>query len=285
MQPVIALIRPAHWIKNLFVVAPLIFSVSFMDTDALMKVGLAFAAFSLAASGVYCVNDLADMEKDAKHPLKKKRPLPSGAVTPLSASLLSSLLFIGAFALVPRAALPPLAIYVGMNFLYSGALKHVALLDVMLIAIGFILRVITGAMAIDVVFSRWIFLTTLFLALFLALAKRRAESAALANDAADQRPSLSGYSVRFLDRLLLVCLSLTSITYALYLNDPDTVMRFGSEHLMFTLPFVLYGMFRYFYLVTEKKEGEDPILVLLKDRPIQLTVLSWGLLVLALLAA
>ncbi len=272
-------LRPQQWAKNFFVLAPLVFAQRLTDLWSLERALMAFAAFCLAASAVYLLNDLHDREEDRRHPVKSRRPLASGALKAPVAWCAAAALIAGAAAL----ALPLgsgfttfLAAYVMLNVLYSLGLKTVVILDVLCISLGFVLRILAGAAAIDVKVSSWLLLCTTFLSLFLAFSKRRHEIQLLAEGAAHQRKVLSQYSAAFLDQMINVVTASAVVCYALYAVSPETVERFHTEHLVYTVPFVLFGIFRYLYLVYQRTDAKNPTEALLFDGPFLVNLLLWG---------
>jgi 4-hydroxybenzoate polyprenyltransferase len=278
-------LRPAQWVKNAFVLAPLVFAHRLEDRALLEAAALAFAAFCAASSAVYLVNDVADRERDRLHPVKRSRPIASGAL-PAAAALGAALALAGAAAAVALRLGAPfgvcLAGYLALNLLYTVAAKHIVILDVMSIAAGFVLRVLAGAAAIDVAVSRWLLLCTTFVALFLAFAKRRHELLLMADQAATQRRVLSQYSPVFLDQMINVTTASTVLCYALYTTAPETASRLGTPHLVATVPFVLYGIFRFLYLLYQKPGPRNPTEAILVDLPFLLNLALWGVLVVAL---
>jgi 4-hydroxybenzoate polyprenyltransferase len=254
-------LRPSQWTKNLFVFFGLLFGQRLLDPRAIWQSCCAFAIFCVLSGVVYLVNDVADREADRQHPLKRFRPIASGDV---------------AFAAVA-------ATYVGLLALYSGPLKHVVIIDVLTIAIGFVLRAAGGAVAIDVPISHWLLILTILLALFLALAKRRHELVLLADGATSHRPILGEYSPYLLDQMIAVVTASTVISYVMYTVSPETVQKFNTDYLGLTLPFPLYGIFRYLYLVHQKEGGGSPSDMLLNDRPLLLCVALWGLTIAAII--
>lgn len=271
--------RPYQWVKNLLVFAPLVFSKRLFDTELSLQSLIAFAAFSLVASSIYLFNDLFDLERDREHPKKRERAIASGRVPPGMARaafvvLAASGIALGVFS-EPRFY-APLVIYFGLNLAYSMRLKHVAILDTMCIAFGFVLRVITGGLAIEVKVSGWLILCTFFVALMLAFCKRRHEIALLGDDSSAHRRALDDYSLHFLDQLIAPLGALTVTTYALYTVAPQTIEKFGTDKLIWTVPFVVYGVFRYLWLVHMRSEGGNPTKLLLRDLPMIVNVLAWG---------
>lgn len=279
MPAIIRLIRPLQWLKNGFVFAPLIFAKHLFDTDYTLKAFLAFVAFSLTSSTIYVVNDIFDREADALHPVKKNRPIASGEISVLMAiaialSLLSAAFIVTQF--LPIEFLYIILIYVFIQLFYSYSLKHVVILDLFIIATGFMLRMIGGAYAIQVVISHWIVITTLFVSLFLAASKRRAELVMIQKQQIQtRRRVLQEYSVQFLDAMLIVTTTGMAISYSLYTMAEKTIAIFHSEYLIFTTVFVLFGIFRYLFLVMIKNEGENPTAILAKDAPTAINIFLW----------
>ena len=288
-RPVAALIRslrPRQWTKNLIVFFGLIFGEQLRNPEAVVRATLAFAIFCALSGVVYLINDIRDREADRMHPVKSRRPIASGAVgveaAGLTALLIGAAAIAGAFVLTPAFGVVAVA-YVSLLTLYSVWLKHIVILDVITLAAGFVLRAYAGAVAINVQFSHWLLLLTLLSALFLALSKRRAELITLAEDAKGHRRSLAEYSPYLLDQMIGVVTACTLLAYAFYTIDDETVLKFGTDALLWTVPFPLYGIFRYLYLVHQREGGGDPSETLLTDRPIQLCVALWGLAVIWIL--
>ncbi|HKQ57189.1 MAG TPA: decaprenyl-phosphate phosphoribosyltransferase, partial [Candidatus Eisenbacteria bacterium] len=270
-------LRPRQWTKNLLVFVGVLFSQHLNDPALLLRAAIGFLAFSLLAGCVYMLNDLKDLEHDRRHPKKSKRPLASGRITPAAVWTAVIPLLAVVAALSWWLGPPFMAIaglYVAFNLSYTFWLKQVVLVDVFLIAIGFVLRAIAGVQLLrpvspDTVLSPWLLVCTFFGALFLALAKRRREIANAGEGAARQRAVLEHYSPELLDGLLLVSAAASLMGYALYTIWPATVAKFQTEALLYTVPFVAYGIFRYLYLVRATEATEDPSQVLLTDRPLQ----------------
>jgi 4-hydroxybenzoate polyprenyltransferase len=229
---------------------------------------------------VYLINDVADRDADRRHPLKKHRPIASGAVSIqaalVTAAVIALLALASAFLLRMQLGLIATA-YLTLLAFYSGPLKHVVIIDVLTIAIGFVLRAAAGAVVIDVPISNWLLFVTILGALFLALSKRRHELVLLADDATSHRPILQEYSPYLLDQMISVVTASTLVAYAFYTINPETVEKFHTNHLSFTLPFLLYGIFRYLYLVHQKEGGGSPAETLLNDRPLLTCVALWAL--------
>lgn len=270
--------RPRQWTKNLLLLAPLLFARAVFVPGAATAAALAVLCFCLLAGGVYVLNDWIDREQDRLHPDKCKRPIAAGLIgAPAAMGLLvfgwgaaaALALQLGTnFALIAGA-------YVALQLGYSFFLKRIVILDVILIALGFVLRVAAGAAAIQVPVSNWLYLCTLLLAVFLGLAKRRHEVVSLEGDAGAHRANLTEYSVPMLDQMISIVAASTILAYALYTVSVDTVSHVGSDGLKFTIPLVMYGIFRYLYLIHRKSLGGSPEKVLLSDAPIILTVVAY----------
>jgi 4-hydroxybenzoate polyprenyltransferase len=284
-------LRPSQWTKNLIVFAALLFgqrgnAPAFLDPQAIALSLAAFAIFCALSGVVYLINDVADREKDRLHPLKRHRPIASGAVSPSLAMAMAAVLSVaalaGSFFVRPAFAMVGV-VYVALQALYSGPLKHVVIIDVLTIAIGFVLRAVAGAVAIDVPISHWLLILTILLALFLALSKRRHELVLLADGATSHRPILEEYSPYLLDQMIAVVTASTLISYVIYTVSPDTVQKFHTDYLGLTLVFPLYGIFRYLYLVHHKEGGGSPSDMLLNDRPLLACVALWAVAVAAII--
>jgi 4-hydroxybenzoate polyprenyltransferase len=266
---------------------PLIFSRHLFDVPYLLEALAGFIAFSLISSCVYIINDIFDRETDRAHPEKKNRPLAAGTVSMSGAMVLAVLLFAFAF-LVAVPASKELALIVGfyfiLQFFYSYRLKHIVILDIFIVAAGFMMRVVAGAEVIGVTISNWIVLCTMFLSLFLAVAKRRGESVLAEKEGRDvKRKVLAEYDIRLIDQMMMITSTGMAISYALYTVAERTVKVFGTEYLIFTTVFVLFGIFRYFFLVFRKNVGENPVMVLLTDRPTFVNMTLWLLSCIALI--
>ncbi len=270
--------RPLHWIKNLFLFAALVFSGHLFISQDVLRIVLGFFCFSFAASGVYIFNDVSDVERDRLHPVKSARPLPSGTLSAPTAVVASILLGVvslaGAFFL-ERGFGVVLLTYVLINIAYSLGLKNVVILDVMTIAAGFVLRVLGGAVIIRVPTSEWLIICTVLLSLFLGFSKRRHELTILERAADEHRSVLQHYSPYFLDQMIGIVTASTVMSYVLYTISDDTVHKFGTKNLIYTVPFVLYGIFRYLYLVHKMEKGGDPTKLAISDRPLLFNVILW----------
>jgi len=267
--------RPKQWTKNSFVFAGLIFSKSFFNFELTIKSVYAFLLFSLVSGSVYLINDVIDRKKDMLHPRKCRRPVASGKLKPvealLSAGIVLAVSLVIAFTLDFKLFLV-LAGYALMVSLYSIILKNVIILDVIIIAMGFVLRTIGGAVVIDVEISPWLIECTTLLALFLALNKRKSELLVMSGDASKHRKILNQYTTELIDQMLGVVTSTTVITYSLY-----TFNAGKTYYMMFTIPFVLYGIFRYQYLAATTDLGGSPELALLKDKPLMIDIILWAI--------
>ena len=273
-------VRPWEWIKNALLFAALFYSKNLLNPELLAKVLLAFGLFCQVTGGVYLINDIWDRDEDKKHPHKRTRPIASGALpvglaAPAAVFLLIAALT-GAFLLRLPFGLVT-AGYVVLSIAYSKWLKHVVILDVFSIAAGFILRVVAGAVVIDVAMSHWLLICTMLLALFLGFSKRRYELVALGKEAPLHRRVLAEYNPLFLDMMIGIVTSATVLAYSLYTISNETIQRFNTDKLFLTVPFVLYGIFRYLYLMYHKNHGGNPSKTLLTDGPLLANVILWAL--------
>jgi 4-hydroxybenzoate polyprenyltransferase len=272
--------RPTQWVKNLIIFAVLIFSLNLFDIALLLQTTLAFVLFCILSGSVYIINDYADLENDRMHPTKCKRPLPSGVVSPgfalRTALFLSAVGLGGSFLLGVGFGLIALAYYL-LVISYTFYLKHVVIVDVFAIALGFVIRAMAGGIVIHRDISAWFLICVLFLSLFLALAKRRHELLLLDNEASKHRKSLAEYSPYFLDQMIAVVTTSTVISYAMFTVSTESLefQRFGTHNLIYTVPFVLYGIFRYLYLAYHKEQGGSPTKVLLTDKALMLDIFLW----------
>lgn len=271
-------VRPTQWTKNLFVFAALIFAQKIFDGPLLLRACAAFVLFCLLSGSIYLVNDIMDYEEDRVHPKKSRRPIAAGRIGRGTAAVVAVVLaaasLAGAFFLSPGFFVVG-AIYFVLQISYSIKLKHVVILDVFIVASGFVLRVVAGGLVIHVQLSSWLLICTTLLALFIAMNKRRHELVLLEEAASTHRPILKEYSAYLLDQMISVVTASTVIAYCLYTVSEDTVKKFGTSHLIYTTPFVLYGIFRYLYLVHKKGLGGSPEELILKDKPLALAVLLW----------
>ena len=285
LSALVVSLRPRQWVKNLFVFGGLVFSQRLFTASVWPALG-AFAIFCALSGAIYLFNDVADRDKDRLHPSKRERPIASGLLAiPVALGSAIVLIVVGlaaAAALSPRFAVVALA-YVGLLSLYSAALKHVVIVDVLTVAIGFVLRAVGGALAIGVDISGWLLICTILIALFLALGKRRHEYLTLDGEAARHRPILAEYSAGLLDQMIAVVTASTVTAYALYTMSPETVAKFHTQLLPATLPFVLYGIFRYLYLLYRRQLGGNPSELFLNDRALLLNTVGWILSVLLII--
>lgn len=270
--------RPQQWIKNFFIFAPLVFSRNMFNLPLVLRTVAAFAAFCLLSSAQYFINDLKDIEEDRRHPLKSKRPLASGQLKKTPALIAAAILAAAAVSMaagINRSFLLISLTYLFLQLAYSFWLKNVVILDIFVVAAGFLIRVVAGGFAIRVSISSWLLICTILLALFLAMGKRRHELVILEKDAVNHRPILKEYNVYLLDQMISVVTASTLIAYCLYTISEETVRKFGTSALIYTVPFVLYGIFRYLYLIHQRIEGGTPEALIIKDRPLLLDIFLW----------
>ena len=272
-------LRPEQWTKNLLLFAGLLFGGRLLELGAVITAMVGFAIFSALSGATYLLNDIWDREADRRHPLKQTRPIASGQLDIRTGVYSAAILIAGAIG--AAWLLSPLlagiaAAYAGLLFFYSTTLKHVVIVDVLAIAGGFVLRAVAGAIAVEVPIGSWLLVCTTLLALFLALSKRRHELVLLGEDASRHRPSLQHYSPYLLDQMIAVATASTLIAYTVFATSADTAQRLGTTRLAYTVPFVLYGIFRYLYLVHQRLGGGSPAEMLLTDRPLLLCVALWA---------
>jgi 4-hydroxybenzoate polyprenyltransferase len=281
-----ASLRPEQWTKNLIVFAGLLFGGRLMDVEQILLATATFAIFCALSGSVYLFNDVADREADRAHPLKSSRPVATGALSVRTAVIAGG--FLGAAAIqsavLIRPALAAVAgTYLILLLMYSALLKHVVIVDVLTIAAGFVLRAVAGAVAVSVPISQWLLVCTTLLALFLALSKRRHELILLAEGATEHRRILTEYSPYLLDQMVAVVTASTLVAYAIYSTSAETAERLHTDRLGLTIPFVLYGIFRYLYLVHQKRGGGSPSTLLLTDRPLLACIALWVVSVMVIL--
>ena len=270
--PLLRSLRPAQWSKNVFVLAPAAFAGGLTAPGTVTAAAVALVAFSAAASAVYLFNDLRDREQDRRHPTKRRRPVASGALGAAPAALASAALAaasLGAAWTLNGRTLLLVAAYLVVNLCYCLWLKRIVIVDVMVLSSGYVIRVLAGAAAVGVAVSAWLVLCTVFLALFLGFSKRRHELVLLVGEAGEQRSVLNHYSRTFLDQMMNVVTASTLLSYALYTTADETVARFGAYSLVWTVPFVLFGIFRYLYLIHQaaNPKQRNPTELLLFDPP------------------
>ncbi len=275
----IASVRPEQWTKNLLLFAGLMFGGRLLDASSALKAAEAFVIFCALSSVVYLYNDIADRDADRSHPLKRTRPIASGALAVRDAALVAAVLGVGALGFAVRIS-PAFGALAGgdlaLLFLYSAALKHIVIIDVLTIAAGFVVRAVAGAVAVAVPIGPWLPVCTTLLALFLVLSKRRHELVLLGEGATDHRPILQEYSPYLLDQMIAVVTASTVIAYSIFATSAETAERLGTRRLGLTIPFVLYGIFRYLYLVHQKRGGGSPTTTLVTDGPLLACVALWA---------
>ena len=275
----IELIRPKQWIKNLFVFAPLLFAGEMLHFQSFYKSLVAFVSFCGVSSLVYIINDITDIDADRVHKEKRFRPLASGEISLRKAQIFFVIILVITAFITSRLNLyfaATVAAYFVINLFYSLKIKNIVILDVFFISMGFMLRVVGGAAAIWVPLSSWMILTTIFISLFLAISKRRAELSQIeVENIAKQRKVLSDYDIVFADQMNTVAATGTIICYALYTVSEKAITTFHTEYLIYTTPFVIFGIFRYLYLIHKKNLGESPSQIVIKDLPIIITTLLW----------
>lgn len=283
---IIETFRPKQWIKNLLIFAGLVFSQNLFNLEKFLHSFFAFCIFCIVSGVIYTINDIADMPYDRLNPLKSKRPIASGKISvsyaklvvaialPLSL-ILSYMLDYKFFWIV--------TVYISLQILYTFYTKNIPILDVISISFGSVLRVVGGTVVIDVSISHWLFICTILLALVLALSKRRYELVFSDNSLRPYRKVLEDYNLQLLDQMIAITTSAVLITYSLYTMSYETVERFGSDNLVFTVPFVLYGIFRYLYLVYKKGLGESPEGIFLLDKPLMIDITLWIIMVLVII--
>ena len=276
----LSILRPYQWVKNLLVFSGLIFSTSLFKTDVIGVSLAAFGIFCMASSGIYILNDLRDIKADKMHPVKMNRAIASGKVSKVSALIILILLLISATIfsyLLDKNFFLIIVLYIVMNTAYSFGLKKVVILDAFIVASGFLLRAFAGCIVIHVEVTPWLFICTLSLALLVSFGKRRNELNILKVDAKDHRETLQFYNVQLLDIILTICSATAIGTYSLYTMAEETVTRFGSQRLIMTTPFVMYGVFRYLYLIYTQNKGGDPTKLLVKDTATIINGILWML--------
>jgi 4-hydroxybenzoate polyprenyltransferase len=282
---VLVSLRPRQWVKNLFVFAGLVFGQR-LFTPAVWPALAAFAIFCVLSGAIYLINDVADRDKDRLHPKKRERPIAAGrlpARVALGVAVVLVAVGLTAAAALSTGVLIVSVAYVTLLAAYSAWLKHIVIVDVLTVAVGFVLRALAGTLAIDVAISGWLLICTVLVALFLALGKRRHEYLTLDGDAARHRPILAEYSAGLLDQMIAVVTASTVTAYALYTMSPETVAKFHTQLLPATLPFVLYGIFRYLYLLYRRRLGGNPSELFLNDRALLVNTACWVLAVLLII--
>jgi 4-hydroxybenzoate polyprenyltransferase len=279
LPPLVEALRPRQWSKNVFVLAGIVFAGRLFDRVAELRVLACFALFCAASSAVYLANDVADRGTDVHHPLKRQRPVASGRLRSeiaIAASIVLAAVAIAGATLLNGATAAIVGAYLAITFAYSFGLKRVFLLDVMIVAAGFVLRAAAGAACIDAEISPWLLVCSFLLALFLALGKRRAELVLLGEDATNHRAALGSYSLPLVDSWLTALAGAAIVSYALYTQSPRTVEHFGTTSLLYTVPFVIYALFRYQHHVVRQDAGGDPGSLLLQDAGLWLSLVGWA---------
>jgi 4-hydroxybenzoate polyprenyltransferase len=278
----IQLLRPEQWVKNLFVFLPLYFSGQLLNIDLFLLCIVAFLAFSFAASSIYCFNDIYDVETDRLHPKKCKRPIATGKITVKAAYVVMAICFALSLSILfcfgSKAKLMLMALislYYLMNIAYSVKLKHYAIVDVIVISMGFVLRILTGGAATGIWLSEWIIMMTFLLALFLAFAKRRDDVVLYQNKGISPRKNTNRYNLDFMNQVITIISAVTIIAYIMYTLSPDVIERFHSKNIYITTVFVLVGIIRYLQITIVDLKSGNPTTILLKDRFIQLCVAGW----------
>lgn len=272
--------RPKQWTKNLLIFAGILFSQNFLVLSMLLQVISAFLVFCILSGTVYLFNDIVDIERDRSHPKKSQRPLPSGRLRYSVAVFTVIILLLLSLGMAYGLGLPFFWIalsYLGLQLSYSLYLKNIVILDIFCIAAGFVLRAFAGAIVINVDISSWLIICTILLSLFLGMSKRRHELMVLEDDALNHRKVLAHYSPYLLDQMISVVTASTVVCYVLYTISDETIVKFGTRNLIVTVPFVLYGVFRYLYLIHKKGEGGNPENVLVSDKPLLINIFLWAL--------
>lgn len=285
MNDILKLIRPQQWLKNVFVMIPMFFGGSLLDPEDIRSSVLTFLAYSFIASSVYCFNDINDVEADRRHPVKCKRPLASGALPMGAAWALMALMFAAAAAMTALLGDTSrmlnvggvLLIYYVMNLCYCAKLKQYAIVDVCIVAFGFVLRVLAGGFATDIEPSKWLVLITFLLTLFLSFAKRRDDVLRMNETGEPPRKNTIRYNLTFINQAITVTATVTLVCYIMYTVSPEVEMRFHSDMLYLTSVFVLLGLLRYMQITVVDKKSGDPTKIMLRDRFTQLVVAAWAL--------
>lgn len=278
LKDLIILARPHQYVKNTFIFLPIFFGLQITNTQFLLNAFIAFIAFSLTASSLYILNDYHDREEDRKHPVKKLRPLASGAVTTQAALVFMVILFVSGMTLMAALSLQAviiLAFYLVMIVAYSYYFKHIAIIDVSIIAIGFVLRLFIGSAVTGIELSMWIVVMTFLLALFLALAKRRDDVLIFLETGEKMRKNVDGYNLRFLDGVMTIMAAVVIVAYILYTTSVEVTQRVGNEYLYITAFFVILGIMRYLQIAFVEEDSRSPTRVILRDRFTQLAILGW----------
>lgn len=273
-------LRPNQWIKNGFILLPLLFARKVFHFPSLLQSLQAVVIFCILTGGVYLVNDLVDLESDRSHPVKRNRPLARGLISPGLAKAVAAILILSSLlwgALCGIGVFLIVVTYLAIQFLYNYRLKEIVILDIFCVSSGFFLRVIAGGVAIGVAISHWLIICSILISMFLALAKRRDEMLLLGgSEARNHRKVLSDYNQQLLDQMMGVVTAGTLLSYMLYCISEETIAKFQTDHMIYTFPFVLYGIFRYLYLTYKKNKAGSPEKALVSDLPLLLSVVLWG---------
>jgi len=273
--------RPKQWTKNVIVYAGIVFDGQLFNADSFIRITIGFILLCLISSTIYIINDVVDVESDRQHPKKRFRAIPSGQLPiplAIAAAVVLTIVTLGIGLTMSRLFAAVLLTYLIIHLLYSFVLKHVVILDVLAVTAGFVLRVIAGVVLVEVqAFSPWLYANTALLALFLIIGKRRQELLLLAEKAGSVRVTLDSYNLPLLDDMLRMVTTATLVAYILYTIEAPSILLAGTNLALLTVPFVLYGLFRYLYLIHVKGEGSAPDEVLLTDRPLQIAIILWGL--------
>ncbi len=278
MLDYIKLLRPQQWIKNIFLFAGLIFSLHFYNASSVLINIYAFFIFCFLSSGSYILNDIVDYKQDHIHPTKSKRPIAAGSIKRGVGGVIAFVLVFISLVIATRINLHFFLIclgYVVMMAIYSIWIKQIIFLDILFVSIGYVLRAIAGALAIKVEISSWLLLCTLLLALFIVVSKRRTEIIALGESAIKHRKILAHYSIDLLNQMIAIVTSACIISYCLYTLAPETIAKFHTKNLIYTVPFVIYGIFRYLFITYKKTETDIPEKVLITDLPLQICLVAW----------
>lgn len=278
--------RPYQWTKNLLVFAGAVFSLRLFEAQALSRSAAVFVLFCLASSSVYLFNDIRDREKDRLHPEKRRRPIAAGTLSTRTAAgasvTLGAVALLGSWALGPTSLVVLFVAYLATQLGYTLGLKQVPILDALIVSAGFVLRAVSGALAIEVDISTWLLICTIFFALFISLGKRRQELAAL-EDGAAHRASLTGYDTALMDQLVSIATAASLMSYALYTTNEQTAAHLGTTLMPLTIPFVIYAFFRFLYITRTRPDLSDPARAMVRDPGLLLSVIGWGLTVVAIL--
>ncbi len=280
IKNILMFMRPHHYIKNLFIFLPLFFALKITNAELLLNAFWGFTAFSAAASAIYIFNDYQDIEEDRQHPEKKTRPLASGDITKSQAIIIMTVLLLTGVVLMSSLSWKAMGIliaYVIMNIAYSFYLKHIAILDVTILSVVFVLRLFVGSVVTGIALSTWIVIMTFLLALFMALAKRRDDVLIYLDTGKKMRKVIDGYNLQFLDTSMSIMASVVIVAYTIYTTSPEVMARLHSQYLYLTALFVILGILRYLQIAFVHEDSGSPTRIVLKDRFMQLTLLGWVL--------